>query len=155
MNPPPSPILKPIMNVVDDNQDSLIPGSSSNPGISMYRRTVCLVFNEAIFDLLIQIPWVKRVTRSIIEVKFYKELANNTRGNIGEINQRVQFEIVLRLSLQFISPENTEYDPYQSIESYLDQSFVKDEISLKLSPGFLIISEKSLPSSWNQFLTKS
>lgn len=159
VNPPPPPsILTQAGNHSFDLsqldiQNDFIHNPSIPHKISLFRRAVCLIFNEATFDLLLQLPWVKRITGSIIEVRFFKELSQ-THDIIDERPQPVIFKILLRLSLQFI-PDLIESNQYDAIELYLKQCHVQDEISLKLSPAYLIIGDKPLPNSWYHFLSKS
>jgi hypothetical protein len=119
--------------------------STNLENISIFRRATCLVFDNELLHLILQIPWITRVSSSIIEINFIKELNSNINNDFD--TQNFLFNITLRLRLQFV--QNS------SLNDYLQNCSVYDEIVLKLSPSFLIINQKPLNNPWYNYLTQS
>lgn len=148
VNPPPPPVpprLNSKAEITAEYQGEQEPSDSVSTNQSVdftiFRRGVVMVFDRATFQLISQIPWIKHIQNSI-EIRFQKLLIVN--------DSEKKIEIILRMKVIYI-PEEFEHN----VEQFLDQGLLHEEVSVKISPSFLIIKNTPLNHAWYKFLAFS
>ena len=147
VNPPPIPrkidnqsseLMKNIQVQIKREQQSL----TNSKRTLLFRRGIMLVFEQTSFELLLQLPWIKKVLGNEIQICFERKFINDS--GLYHI-----FEIVLRLKIIYAKDTN------ENLHDFLQDKTVNDEMSFRINEAFVIVRDEPLSHLWYNFLNKN
>jgi hypothetical protein len=104
---------------------------------TIFRRGIMLVFDQESYELLLQLPWIKKILVNELEIRFEKEFSN-------EHGKKHAIETLFRIKVIFAN----QYE----LTDFLKEKNIQEEMALKLNNAFIIIYDKLLSNDWIQFL---